>query len=69
MTDSTLGALAALSHAHRETDQLAGQLHAERVALIRQARHDGWTLAEIADAAGISKARVHQITDKERDGQ
>ena len=40
----------------------------ERDRLLKESRRDGLTLAELAEATGLTRARVHQITSGE-DGE
>jgi len=54
------------------TNAIVGQQDARdavadaRKALMRQARDEGHTLADIASAAGISRQRVHELTSEEQ---
>ena len=61
MTNPLLTALQAISQAHTDTDQLAGDLHRRRTDLITQAKQQGLPATKIAQAAGISRARLYQI--------
>lgn len=50
--------------AYRDADTLAKQLNGDRIDLIRRARRAGVTLEEIARAAGVSRQRIYQLTER-----
>jgi len=44
--------------------EVVTQISTERIAAVRALWADGWGLADISGALGISRARVHQIIGK-----
>ena len=61
---ATLTALRAISEAHDQTTETTTQLHTQRIRLITRARAEGHTLETIATAAGITRQRVWQLTER-----
>lgn len=55
------GELRSLSTRIRRRQAGVQELEEERLPLIRQALAEGWTHAQIAEATGLSRARVGQI--------
>lgn len=59
--DPVLVALEAVSNAYRDAESLTEYLNRERLALMHRARDSGYTLGDIADIAGVSRQRIHQL--------
>lgn len=48
-----------------ETESLASELRSTRLNLMWKARLDGLSYSQIAEAAGVTKAYVHQVVKAE----
>ena len=65
MTDSpTLAALAALAETTLDLTETTATINQHRNRLIATARAEGHPLQAIADAAGITRQRVYQLTER-----
>jgi predicted DNA-binding protein (UPF0251 family) len=64
--DQRAQALRRVVEAHRRVTRAEGELHAarrEQLEALRAAREQGVTLAELAEAIGVSRQRVAQLLE------
>jgi DNA-directed RNA polymerase specialized sigma24 family protein len=63
MDDTLFAQLRDVTGQITEAQQRINQLSADRRRIINQLRAQGYSLAEIADTAGITRGRIHQISN------
>lgn len=63
MDDTLFAQLRDVTDQITKTQQTINDLSATRRRIINQLRAQGYSLAEIADKAGITRGRIHQISN------
>ena len=63
MDDTLFAQLRDITDQITATQQTINDLSATRRRIINQLRAQGYSLAEIADQAGITRGRIHQISN------
>lgn len=68
MDDTLFAELRDVTGQITEAQQRINQLSTNRRRIINQLRAQGYSLADIADKAGITRGRIHQISTTDEEG-